>query len=42
MATLYEYIVPDGVHLNKHGHAVFAEEMFAIMGKLISAKENIQ
>jgi len=37
-----KYILPDGVHLNKHGHAVFAEKMFEIMEKLISKKENIQ
>jgi len=37
-----KYILPDGVHLNKHGHAVFAEKMFEILEKLISEKEKIQ
>ena len=37
-----KYILPDGVHLNKYGHAVFAEKMFEILEKLISEKEKIQ
>jgi len=36
-----QYLLPDGIHLNKHGHAVFAERMFGIMETLIVEKETI-
>ncbi len=35
-----KYLLPDGGHLNKYGHAVFAGKMFEIMEKLISKMED--
>jgi len=35
------YLLPDGIHLNKHGHAVFAQKIFETLERLLIEKEAI-